>query len=83
MKIKDIIEKAETSYIQYRSDCENIAQEAQKHISWDDDIGCECFPGDGVCLTTTSAHMCTASLFFDVIKEKGDIDEEDFIRICI
>lgn len=83
MNINNLIKRVDASYNQYVSHCGCVAKAAQKHIDWDDDIGCEYFPGDGVCLTTTDAHVCPASLFFATKKEKGEIDREDFVRICV
>lgn len=77
------IKNIESSYISYRQNCDNIAIEAQKYIDWDDDIGCEYFPNDGVCLTTTDARVCPAAAFFRVIKTKGGISKSEFISICI
>lgn len=83
MNVKRLINEAGSSYISYRQKCDKIAIEAQKHIDWDNDIGCEYFPSDGVCLTTTDAHICPATLFFTLIKEKGKIDRWEFDVICV
>lgn len=83
MNVKRFINEAANSYISYRNCCDKVAIEAQKHIDWDNDIGCEYFPSDGVCLTTTDAYVCPATTFFGVIKEKGKISRSEFISICI
>ena len=83
MKIKRLINGVEKSYILYRKYCVKIAIEAQKYIDWDSDIGCEYFPSDGVCLTTTDAYVCPAASFFGVIKEKGKISQSEFKSICV
>lgn len=67
----------------YRQYCDKVAIEAQKYIDWDNDIGCEYFPSDGVCLTTTDAYVCPATAFFGVIKEKGQISQSEFKSICV
>lgn len=83
MNTKQLINKASTSYISYKQNCDKVAIEAQKYIDWDNDIGCEYFPSDGVCLTTTYAHICPAAAFFGVIKEKGNISQWEFESICV
>ena len=30
--------------------CDDIAKEAQKHIDWDDNVSCEYYPSDGICI---------------------------------
>ena len=30
--------------------CDNVAKEAQKHIDWNNDVSCEYYPGDGICI---------------------------------
>lgn len=83
MRINSIINKVGASYISYRQTCDKVAIEAQKYIDWDNDIGCEYFPSDGVCLTTTDAHVCPAVAFFGVVKEKGKIAQREFMSICV
>lgn len=83
MNIERLIDKASSSYISYRQNCDKVAIEAQKYIDWDNDIGCECFPSDGICLTTTDAFVCPATIFFSTIKEKGEIGHSEFKSICV
>lgn len=82
-EIKNKIKKVSDSYIKYLQSCDRVAKEAQKYIKWDKNIGCENFPGDGVCLTTSDTKVCPATSFFSVIEEKGRIDRNEFERICI
>lgn len=81
--MSQLINKVGSSYISYRQNCDKVAVEAQKYIDWDNDIGCEYFPSDGVCLTTTDAHVCPASAFFEIIKIKGEISKSEFMSICV
>lgn len=83
MNIKRLINEADESYISYRKHCDKVAIEAQKYVNWDSHIGCEYFPSDGVCLTTTDASVCPATAFFRIIKEKGKIDLSEFKSICV
>lgn len=66
-KIYRLIDKASFSYITFRGNCELVAIEAQRYINWDDDIGCDYFPSDGLCLTTTKAHVCPIGFFFAAV----------------
>ena len=70
MNIKRLINEVGSSYTSYRQYCDKVAIEAQKYIDWDNDIGCEYFPSDGVCLTTTDAYVCPATAFFGESKRK-------------
>lgn len=83
MNIKRLINEVGSSYTSYRQYCDKVAIEAQKYIDWDNDIGCEYFPSDGVCLTRTDAYVCPATAFFGVIKEKGQISQSEFKSICV
>lgn len=83
MNIKRLINEVGSSYTSYKQHCDKVAIEAQKYIDWDNDIGCEYFPSDGVCLTTTDAYVCPATAFFEVIKEKGQISQSEFKSICV
>ena len=59
-----------------------FCQAFQKYIDWDNDIGCEYFPSDGVCLTTTDAYVCPATAFFGVIKERQRHSGQSLCRLC-
>jgi len=83
MDINKLIDKARSSYLSYSNKCDDVAKEAQKHINWDDDIGCEYIPSDGICLTTTDNHVCPATLFFKLVEEKGNISQSDLKSIYI
>ena len=61
--IFDKIRKASNKYIEYMLACYDIAKEAQKHIDWDDNVSCEDYPGDGVCIMIEE-HVCPAEIFF-------------------
>ena len=62
-------------------DCYDIAEEAQKHIDWSDDVSCEYYPGDGVCIMIEE-HVCRAVVFFDLVEKSknGMIDKETFMK---
>ena len=34
----------------YLSACDKVAKAAQKHINWNDSVGCAYMPGDGLCI---------------------------------
>lgn len=82
--IFDKIRKASNKYIKYTIACDCVAKEAQKHIDWNNDVSCEYYPGDEICVMI-EAHVCPATIFFDLVEESenGMIDRETFIRNCI
>lgn len=82
--IFDKIRKSSNKYIEYMIACDDIAKEAQKHIDWDDNVSCEYYPGDGVCIMIDE-NVCRAVTFFDLVEESGNgmIDREIFMRNCI
>lgn len=82
--ILDKIRKASNKYIEYMIACDNVAKEAQKHIDWNNDVSCEYYPGDGICIMIEE-HVCYANTFFDLVEESGNgmIDRETFMRNCI
>ena len=82
--IFDKIRKAANKYIEYRLACDNVAKEAQKHIYWNNDVSCEYYPGDGICIMIEE-HVCPAAIFFDLVEESenGMIDRGTFMRNCI
>lgn len=79
--IFDKIRKASIKYQGYMLDCYDIAEEAQKHIDWSDDVSCEYYPGDGVCIMIEE-HVCRAVVFFDLVEKSknGMIDKETFMK---
>lgn len=79
----EVIRIAEHKYMEYSDACSSVAKEAQKYIDWDDNIGCEYFPSDGVCLTTSEAKVCPADSFFEAVKDKDRISQNDFEKLCI
>ena len=78
------IRKASIKYQGYILDCYDIAKEAQKHINWNDNVSCEYYPGDGVCIMI-DGNVCNAATFFELVEESknGMVDKETFIRNCI
>lgn len=82
--IFDKIRKAEYKYLEYMLACDNIVKEAQKHIDWNNDVSCEYYPGDGICVMI-EAHVCYAVTFFDLVEESEDgmVDENTYMRNCI
>ena len=85
MKTKDIkkfTEKAIHKYDEYREICGIIAKEAQKHIDWEDNVGCEYIPADGLCICVDSKYnvlpyTIPVSSFFKMVKTNGMITEND------
>ena len=80
----DKIRKDSIKYQGYMLDCYDIAKEAQKHIDWNDNVSCEYYPGDGVCIMIDE-NVCRAVTFFDLVEESenGMIDRETFMKNCI
>lgn len=80
----DKIRKASIKYQGYMLDCYDIVKEAQKHIDWNNDVSCEYYPGDGICIMIEE-HVCYANTFFDLVEESenGMIDERAFMINCI
>lgn len=56
MDAKYLIKKAEQAYYNYRKKCGDVAIEAQKYISWDNNVGCEYLPSDGLCILATVSN---------------------------
>lgn len=92
----ELIVSANKYYTKYTKDCDKIAKLAQKYIDWDESIGCEYFPADGICLTAIASKefdsyyslaecVCPASLFFRYIYENNlsKIEYKDFKTLCI
>lgn len=82
--IFDKIRKASNKYIEYMIACDNVAKEAQKHIDWNNDVSCEYYPGDGICIMIDE-HVCYANTFFDLVEESenGMLDRGTFMINCI
>lgn len=82
--IFDKIRKASNEYIEYMIACDCVAKEAQKHIDWDNNVSCEYYPGDGICIMIDE-HVCYANTFFDLVEESenGMLDRGTFMRNCI
>lgn len=84
MNISKLLKAADDAYINYRYRCDDIAKEAQKHIDWDDNVSCEYYPSDGICIMIDE-HVCYANTFFDLVEESenGMIDRKTYMRNCI
>jgi NAD(P)H-dependent FMN reductase len=78
------IKIASDKYDKYLSACAKVAIEAQKHIDWNQDVGCCYAPGDGVCIEIES-HLCPATRFFELMEFIGNdmIDEKTYLSNCI
>lgn len=48
-----LLKRAEKAYYLYRKRCGDIAKEAQTYIDWDNNVGCEYLPSDGLCILAT------------------------------
>ena len=66
MNIKDSIRKADNAYIAYQQACDTLASEAQKYINWDDNVGCQHFPADGLCIMATLPDKCGITVCLNV-----------------
>lgn len=80
----ELMRRAEYTYTQYLSACDNLAKEAQKHIDWNDSVSCEYYPGDGVCVGI-GTHVCPVMRFFLLAEQSCDgmIDEYTYRTNCI
>ena len=78
------IKRASSKYVEFRSACGMIAKQAQKHIDWNDDVSCDYYPGDGICIEI-DGNVCPATVFFELPEIIGDdkIDEYSYKRYCI
>lgn len=83
-KISRKIKRASAKYTEYMFACGEIAKEAQKHVSWNYDVSCEYYPGDGICIGIEDM-VCFAGTFFELVEESKDgmIDEDVYRRNCI
>lgn len=75
------IKRANSKYAEYLSACDKAAQ---KHINWNDSVGCAYMPGDGLCIEI-EAHVCPATRFFELPDIIGNdmIDEYTYRTNCI
>ena len=82
--IFDKIRKASKKYTEYMIACDCVAKEAQKHIDWDNNVSCEYYPADGICIMIDE-HVCYANTFFDLVEESenGMLDRGTFMINCI
>lgn len=82
--IFDKIRKASNKYIEYMIACDDISKEAQKHIDWDNNVSCEYYPSDGICIMIDE-HVCYVNTFFDLVEESenGMLDRRTFMTNCI
>lgn len=78
------IKRANSKYAEYLSACEKVAKAAQKHINWNDNVGCTYMPGDGLCIEI-EANVCPATRFFELPEIIGNdmIDEYTYRTNCI
>ncbi len=74
------------AYKSVKSKYENdkVAKAAQKHINWNDSVGCAYMPGDGLCIEI-EAYVCPATRFFELPEIIGNdmIDEYTYRISCI
>lgn len=85
--------RAEKAYYLYRERCDDVAKEAQKYIDWDNNVGCEYLPYDGLCILATVSYeysnggmlesVCPTSIFFSFVKSREKITPQEFKSICI
>lgn len=85
--------RAENAYYLYRERCNHVAEEAQKYVDWDNNVGCEYLPSDGLCILATvpdeysnggmPESVCPAGIFFSFVKSIGKITPQEFKSICI
>lgn len=93
MNIKDAIQKANKAYTTYQQACDTLAMEAQRHIDWDDNVGCQHFPADGLCLLATLPDncgifglpecVCPVKSFFESVEAGNIISPREFKSMSI
>lgn len=78
------IKRASSKYTEFRTACDKIAKEAQKHINWNDEVSCDYYPGDGICIEI-DGNVCPATIFFRLTEINGDgnMDENTYKMNCI
>lgn len=78
------IKRANSKYTEYLSACDKVAKAAQKHINWNNNVGCAYIPGDGLCVEI-EAHVCPVTRFFELPEIIGNdmIDEYTYRTNCI
>ena len=49
-----------------------------------DNVSCEYYPSDGICIMIDE-HVCYANTFFDLVEESenGMIDRKTYMKMCI
>ncbi len=93
MDIKHAIRKADKAYTTYQQACDELAIEAMKHIGWDDNVGCQHFPADGLCILATLPDdcglsglpecVCPVESFFESVEAGNIISPEEFKSMSI
>lgn len=73
--IEELVENA-------RKECDFIARIAALYINWTDSIHCDYYHGEGVCMLIHD-RLIKAVDFFDLIKGKSEISEEEIKQIMI
>lgn len=88
MRTRDIIkfiDKAHKKHNEFMGVCDVIVTEAKKHILYADDISCDFYPGDGICLCVDGIdnmpYVIPASTFFRYAKSKEGMLSDDEIRL--
>ena len=88
MRTRDImnfIEKAHKKHNEFMGVCDVIVTEAKKHILYTDEISCDFYPGDGICLCVdgmdSMPYVVPASTFFKYAKSKEGVLSDDEIRL--
>lgn len=78
------IRRASSKYVEFRAACGKIAKEAQKHIDWNDDVSCDFYPSDGICIEI-DGNVCPATRFFELPEIIGNdkIDKYAYKINCI
>lgn len=83
--IMKFIEKAHKKHDEFMGICDVIATEAKKHILCTDEISCDFYPGDGICLCVdgmdNTPYVIPANTFFKYAKSKEGMLSDDEIRL--
>lgn len=79
-QVLDLLIRANQKYSEYRYYTDKVAKEAQKYISWSDDVNCEYIENpltESTCIRIDCAYV-PVEIFFDLVFGGVEITEEVF-----
>lgn len=78
-QIFDLLIKTCQKNSEYLVYADKVAKEAQKYISWSDDVTCESYLGEGLYIIIDT-ESCPADIFFDLAFNGVEIDRDIFLQ---